>query len=1081
MANFSFQAVLRLVSKPFVQGAAAAGTALSKLGTRSRKTAQTQAALAAAISNTSKALVAVSSAAGQSAIGTRQASKALVAVSSAAGQSAIGTRQASKALVAVSSAAGQSAIGTRQASKALVAVSSASSQAAQSARRAKQAFTAASVSSRKLGQEATKAGSKLSALFQFAGASLLFRSLIQGVNAAQELNNRLRTLTTTETARIELYQQLFALSQRSYASLNATAASYQLLDSAVGGLGLSQQETLRIQETANKAIALGGSNATQAAAGMLQFVQAISGGLLRAEEYNSIIEQTPGLLDAVVIGLQKTGDLGDVGRSDLRALVLDGKLSADILVAALTAAGDEIDQRFAELTPTLSQALSQVQNAAQNSYRSLLGGANASSAALSQLAEHFYLVEGAVIALAAVMAGRLIAAIEGYIVKQLLAVRISYSQATAMAAQGAATAALTATTRIAIGAMGAFRAAMALAGGPVGLVITALTAGAAAWTLWGDNADEAADKTDQAADRMQSALAKLRQAKPDSDGFKAASANIDKLIKEQAQKIKNLQLQVAEALTAAAEKAAKAEKISGHRGRYLTNKAKEALQEAQALEQQLTASQDKQAEFQDKRAAILARNKQADAAEANRLAQLADKEQQVLDARLANAKRQNSLIGKTGLGRAKQQHQNRIGQIDAELTAETKRIANLDLQAAGQERLIGIAQQLAEVRTQGARATLDEALASAERTGKLTAERLALKQLGETAQSSLRLQNARDQLTLAQTSNDERPAAQQKIDIARIERTYQAEQQRLNTARQKINADLQQQKNQTAVLGDAASAQAKQAISALEAELGRLDQLIANAAQTRDTLIETVKTATAPPSAPPDSTHAGLPAWVLQGREAASRASSEIISSAQLATATGAQLFDGLGEGIVTAFTEGKGAAQAFFSSLLSDIAKVAARQAILRLISSAFGGGAGTTTAATAHSGGLVGIQGVAANPTRIVNPQIFVGAQRLHSGGLALLPGEVPAILQRGEEVLARRDPRHRLNQTSTGAMHIKVSVNNHSTAVATASARQTPGGVDLVVQLDEAIANVLAQPGSRSQQALRALGLSPALEGR
>lgn len=57
-------------------------------------------------------------------------------------------------------------------------------------------------------------------------------------------------------------------------------------------------------------------------------------------------------------------------------------------------------------------------------------------------------------------------------------------------------------------------------------------------------------------------------------------------------------------------------------------------------------------------------------------------------------------------------------------------------------------------------------------------------------------------------------------------------------------------------------------------------------------------------------------------------------------------------------------------------------------------------------HKGGVVGVNGA----MRYVHPAYFENAQRYHSGGL--VGGEVPAVLQRGEEVLRRDDPRHRYN---------------------------------------------------------------------
>lgn len=103
------------------------------------------------------------------------------------------------------------------------------------------------------------------------------------------------------------------------------------------------------------------------------------------------------------------------------------------------------------------------------------------------------------------------------------------------------------------------------------------------------------------------------------------------------------------------------------------------------------------------------------------------------------------------------------------------------------------------------------------------------------------------------------------------------------------------------------------------------------------------------------------------------------------------------------------------------EIAKVIAKQLILNAISSAFGGGRGAAAASAGsaaaasvrHTGGLAE-QGI----KRKINPFVFVGATRYHTGGIAgLAPNEVPAILQRGEEVLTKQDPRHRNNAHNGG----------------------------------------------------------------
>ncbi len=94
-------------------------------------------------------------------------------------------------------------------------------------------------------------------------------------------------------------------------------------------------------------------------------------------------------------------------------------------------------------------------------------------------------------------------------------------------------------------------------------------------------------------------------------------------------------------------------------------------------------------------------------------------------------------------------------------------------------------------------------------------------------------------------------------------------------------------------------------------------------------------------------------------------------------------------------------------TSLLADLAKLAARRFILGPIAGALSGVLGKlgggVFADILHAGGTVG----AAGPSRMVPAMAFAGAPRMHSGGMAgLCHDEVPAILQRGERVLSRRE---------------------------------------------------------------------------
>jgi hypothetical protein len=124
-----------------------------------------------------------------------------------------------------------------------------------------------------------------------------------------------------------------------------------------------------------------------------------------------------------------------------------------------------------------------------------------------------------------------------------------------------------------------------------------------------------------------------------------------------------------------------------------------------------------------------------------------------------------------------------------------------------------------------------------------------------------------------------------------------------------------------------------------------------------------------------------------------------------------------VGNALVSAFTSAENAVGEFVktgkldfrdlvTSMIADLAKLAARRFILGPIANALSGalgGAGGIFANILHAGGLVGSPG----PGRMVPAMAFAGAPRMHAGGWAgIKPDEVPAILQRGERVLSRRE---------------------------------------------------------------------------
>lgn len=144
-----------------------------------------------------------------------------------------------------------------------------------------------------------------------------------------------------------------------------------------------------------------------------------------------------------------------------------------------------------------------------------------------------------------------------------------------------------------------------------------------------------------------------------------------------------------------------------------------------------------------------------------------------------------------------------------------------------------------------------------------------------------------------------------------------------------------------------------------------------------------------------------------------------------------------------------------FFAQLLRQIAMAIIQAAILRALTSYFGGGAATVaggaasavSAGTNHTGGMAGSSGLG---SRRMPAAAFAGAPRYHTGGMVgLAPDEVPIVAQQGEEILTRNDPRNRLNGGTDGGGQAPIRVIAvDDQRAATTEALKTPAGERAII---------------------------------
>lgn len=191
----------------------------------------------------------------------------------------------------------------------------------------------------------------------FAGTQLI-RGSVQLIDAATAIGNSLRVAGLEGEELTKVYDRLFASAQQNAAPIQSLAQLYGRVAIVQNELGASTEELLNLTDTVAKALRVAGTDAQSASGALLQLSQAMGSGVVRAEEFNSILEGALPLAQAAADGLEEAG--GSVAK--FRQLVVEGKISSEVFFRAIEAGAHILDDRLAGAELTVSQAFVRLQN-----------------------------------------------------------------------------------------------------------------------------------------------------------------------------------------------------------------------------------------------------------------------------------------------------------------------------------------------------------------------------------------------------------------------------------------------------------------------------------------------------------------------------------------------------------------------------------------------------------------------------------------------------------------------------------------------------------------------------------------------
>ena len=374
----------------------------------------------------------------------------------------------------------------------------------------RRAFQSINGSLSQLRDQAGQVGAVLSRIGGAIGVGLGVRELVEVADQYKNLQARLRLAVASQEEFNRADAALFEIAQRNRAPLAETVTLYARLAPSVQALGRSQADVLAATDAIGQAVSLSGASSEAAAGALLQLGQAFASGQLRGEEFNSVIEQTPRLAQAIADGM-------GVPLGSLRKLAEEGKITSKAVLDALLKQRGRLAEEYASLPDTVSGALTRLKNAFQRAFgeRDANSGLTAGLAQAIQLvAQHLELLidlAGVVlvaafgrmagafatsIAAARAEAAARLANLRTLEAEALARVRVADAALAQARAQGLATSALVtdaakarlqasaatnavtqavASTSLLGRAAGLLRGALALLGGPIGLIVTSVT------------------------------------------------------------------------------------------------------------------------------------------------------------------------------------------------------------------------------------------------------------------------------------------------------------------------------------------------------------------------------------------------------------------------------------------------------------------------------------------------------------------------------------------------------------------------------------------------------------------------------
>lgn len=192
----------------------------------------------------------------------------------------------------------------------------------------KKAFDEVNNQLNSMNKQLANAGKAIVAAFSFSALTGAIRGIATAADSYNLMNARLKLATSSQEEFNTAQTELRRIATATQAPMESLATLYQRISRPLKEAGRSQKDILAVTEAVATSFRVSGASAQEAENGVIQFAQALGAGALRGDEFNSVAEQAPRLMQALADSL-------NVPIGALKDMAAQGLLTADVVTSAL--------------------------------------------------------------------------------------------------------------------------------------------------------------------------------------------------------------------------------------------------------------------------------------------------------------------------------------------------------------------------------------------------------------------------------------------------------------------------------------------------------------------------------------------------------------------------------------------------------------------------------------------------------------------------------------------------------------------------------------------------------------------------